>query len=162
VHRDGALRAADRAAGKVVHAAAADREGLGQAAGAGAERLDHALIVDSHQAVDIDRIAVHRAGGIAGDGAEIVHRRGGRAAGIHVRAGAEVAGDAGAGVVVDGDRQLAGDAVARAGDRAAGKIVHRAEAYVLEVDAVVVAGAGAGDLAVIVDGGIGAGADAVG
>jgi hypothetical protein len=88
---------------------------------------------------------------------------GGVADGIQVDAGAELAGDRA--VIVDGDGELAGDAVARADDRAIGEIVDRGAAgrqfgrgRGLEIDGIIAAGGRtrvlADDLAMIVDGGI--------
>jgi hypothetical protein len=93
----------------------------------------------------------------------VVDDVGGAADGIQIDAGTELAGDRA--VIVDGDGELAGDAVARADDRAIREIVDGGGAgrqfgrgRGLEIDAIIATGSRAGvladDLAMIVDDGI--------
>src|SRR5262249_37499712 len=162
---DGALHAVDGAVGEIVDLAAADGDRFGQSAGPGALRVDLAVVVERELPVDVDSVAVLRAGRGAGDRARIVDDRRRVGGGVEIDTGAELAEDARARIVVDRDRQLAGDAVPRAGDRAAVEVMHAAEARVLEIDGVVAGAAGrreGRDLAVVVDGRVGAGPDGVG
>ena len=162
IDRDRALHALNHARGVIVDGAAADRNGLRQVAGGSPERLDGAVIVETQQIVDVDAVTVLRATGSARNRA-MVDDVGGAADGIQVDAGAELAGDRA--VIVDGDGELASDAVARADDRAIGEIVDRGAAgrqfgrgRGLEIDGIIAAGGRtrvlADDLAMIVDGGI--------
>ncbi len=120
VDGDGALVADDQAAHFVVDRAATDCDGFIEAVGprGQTDRLDGSEIVDGHLAVDIDAVAVSTVHGMADNraGRRVIDDRGGGVpADIQVDAGAILAGDRAA--VVDGDRRVAGDAVARAIDR---------------------------------------------
>ena len=150
----------------VVDQTAADRNALGQSDVWRAESLDQAEIVELDRVVDVDPvtvlIALRRTGDrpVVGDRGE--QRSRGRLV-IDIDAGTALAGDR---TVIDDRRQsLAGDAMASAGDGAAGEVVQRRAGIDVEIDPVArvvgIAQRDGDDLSVVVDDGIGAGADGV-
>ncbi len=147
---------------------AANCDGLIETIGAGgqANRLDRSEIIDRHQTIDVDAVCIGTAHRVADNHARrgIVDHSGRVSGQIQVDAGAVLASDRTA--VVDGDRCITGDAVARAIDLTTGIIVDDTARSRLEVDSVVAvrsaAAVVADDLAVVVDRGVGTGADRVG
>ena len=130
----------------------------------GTETLDRAAILENEQAIGVDSVAVAVVGpgratlerAVVGDVDGVVFAR--RVVDIDGRA--VVAGNRRTGGVIDGDRLVAGDAVLAALDQTARIVVDGAAGIILEVDAV--AATLGLDVAVVADGGVGAGTDRVG
>ena len=117
IDRDCALNAINDTASGVDDAPAADGNRFGKDAICVAGSRDRPGIDEGNQAVDVNTVTVGNAVRIAGDEPVIGDRRGCVAGGVEIDAGAGFALDDAIGVIGDGDRIVAGDAVTGAVDQ---------------------------------------------